>query len=303
MNAVLRAIVIVIVSIVLFKAVLRDGLSIFPQLAAPTTVTEATTVKAVESAYDRVLRTGVLRCGFAAWPPFFVLDPNTKELTGIWKELIDPTIALIGWKIEYVEILPEQKIALLENGKIDATCGDGPWIANSIKYMGFVKPFLFAPVMAYVRTDDNSLLSLADLNREGIKFVGIDGDLSVDIAQRSFPQAHLQTLTSNTDPSQMFLNVVTKKADVTLNDTVTFATFDKSNPNKLKLLSQQPVAVYGGSFGVLKKEHALYDTLDELTELSLNLGIVDQVLDKHDPERKLFLRTAKSYEPMPQTGN
>ena len=33
---------------------------------------------AKESAYDRVLRTGVLKCGYSVWPPYYTQDPNTK---------------------------------------------------------------------------------------------------------------------------------------------------------------------------------------------------------------------------------
>ncbi len=250
-----------------------------------------------ETAYERVMRTGVLRCGYAAWPPFFVINPNTKELTGIWKDLIDPTIKLVGWKIQYVEMLPEQKVTLLENGKIDATCGDGPWMADAVKYLNFVKPFAYAPVIAYVRVSDERVKTSNDMNNRDLKFVGIDGDLSVDIVQRNFPKATLQTLSTTTDPAQQLMNVVTRKGDVAITDPVTFAAFDKNNPHQLKPgANNQPIAVYGGSFGVSKTEHDLFETLNELTEMALNLGIVDQVLDRHDPNHALFLRTAKSYE-------
>ena len=33
-----------------------------------------------ESAYDRVLRTGELRCGYAFWPKVFMKDPQTGEV-------------------------------------------------------------------------------------------------------------------------------------------------------------------------------------------------------------------------------
>jgi ABC-type amino acid transport substrate-binding protein len=258
--------------------------------------TTDTSSPAVETTYARVMRTGTLRCGYVAWPPFFHIDPNTKELTGIWREIIDPIADLMKWRVEYVEVIPDQKVTLLESGKIDVMCGDGTWVVESVKFLNFVKPFLYAPSMAYVRHDDNRFTTKNDLNNKDVTFVGIDGDLSIDLFKQLFPQANLQSLSATSDPAQMLWNVATRKADVVLTDTVTFNLFNKSNPDRLKIGVQEPIAVYGGSFSVLKKDVDLFHTLNEMTEMALNTGLIDQVLDRHDPERTLFIRTDKSYE-------
>ena len=96
------------------------------------------------------------------------------------------------------------------------------------------------------------------------------------------------------DYVETLLRLAEKNTDVLSFNT--FAVFDKSNPGLLKVAVLEPVAVYGGSFSTLKKEYELYDTLNELTEAALNMGIIDQALDRYDPGKTLFLRTAHSYQ-------
>ena len=42
-----------------------------------------------ESAYERVLRTGVLRCGYIAYPPHLIVDPATGTISGISHDIIE----------------------------------------------------------------------------------------------------------------------------------------------------------------------------------------------------------------------
>lgn len=39
---------------------------------------------AKESAYDRVMRTGTIRCGYFIWPPGFSIDPNVGKRSGFF---------------------------------------------------------------------------------------------------------------------------------------------------------------------------------------------------------------------------
>ncbi|MCB1555938.1 MAG: hypothetical protein KDJ15_01355 [Alphaproteobacteria bacterium] len=47
--------------------------------------------KQKEPVYERVIRTEQIRCGYAMSPPVLVMDPNTKELSGLdvdlWTEI------------------------------------------------------------------------------------------------------------------------------------------------------------------------------------------------------------------------
>src|ERR1017187_10069906 len=76
--------------------------------------------QAKESAYDRVMRTGTLRSGYIAWPPYFSLDPNTKILSGVSKDISDSAARILGLKIEYIDVPNAGQVENFKSGKIDA---------------------------------------------------------------------------------------------------------------------------------------------------------------------------------------
>ena len=58
---------------------------------------------AVESTYDRVMRTGTLRCGYINYPPHFQIDPATGQKSGISYDIANEMGRLLNLKIEWVE--------------------------------------------------------------------------------------------------------------------------------------------------------------------------------------------------------
>lgn len=55
----------------------------------------------VESVYDRVMRTGTIRCGYLAWKDFIDIDPNTGAMTGIIHDYMDALSRNLGLKLEW----------------------------------------------------------------------------------------------------------------------------------------------------------------------------------------------------------
>lgn len=253
------------------------------------------TASKTESAYERVIRTGTLRCGYSPWPPFFSLDPNTGVLSGLNVDLSGSVMKLLGLKIDYIQTVIGQQVQDLNSGKIDAMCGDGPWIISTIKYIDYTKPYNYIAVYAYGRADETRFHSFDDLNKAGVTFTGMDGDLSTDLVQSNFPNARISTMGSTSDPSQLLLNITTGKADAVIVDPVTVSLFEKNNPGKLKILITHPIAVYGGGFSVKKGETNLLNTLNEAVAASINTGEADRALKKYDPDGTLFLPFSPPY--------
>lgn len=248
-----------------------------------------------ETAYQRVMRTGTIKCGYTPWPMYFDLDPVTKELTGADKEMSDATAKLLGLKIEYIEVQFANKVIDLQSGKVDVLCGDGPWILTSIKQQDYTVPYTYIPVYPYVRANETRLKSRDDLNKPDVTFVGIDGDTSVELVQNYFPQAKLTSLVTNADASQMLLDVSTNKADVTVLDPAAATNFIKNNPGKVKPLTTKALAVYNVGFGVKKGEVDLLNMLNSAVMALRNTGGTDPILDKYDPKHEKFLRVQPDY--------
>ncbi len=269
--------------------------SLFVLLFALIAVQPAMASTPSETTYARVLRTGVLRCGYSHWPPFFSIDPNTKAVSGVSKDFSDAAAKILGIRIEYIEITVGQQVQDLNNGKIDAVCGDGPWVLSTLRYIDYTKPYYYVPEYLYARADEKRFAAPEDLNRPDVTFTAIDGDVSTDIAQDRFPKAKLNSMGNLADPSQLLLNVVTKKADVVITDPAAFTSFAKSNPNKIKVLFPRPVAVYGGGFSVKKGESDLLNMLNGTIDVMVNTGQAETLAKKNDPEGKIFLQVAPPY--------
>lgn len=252
---------------------------------------------AAESTFDRVMRTGVLRCGIIPWPPGAEVDPVTKEIRGPTKELFDAIIRLTGWKPEFVEVALGEVPLDLEHGKIDAMCADGPWTITNIKFVDYTIWAGYTPVLVYIRAKETRYKNYRDLDGQNVSFVGIDGDISSDLAALRFPKAPLRTLVNLTDPAQMMMEVAEGKADAVILDPVTAEGFMKNNPGKIKPLSgKAPLAVYPFGMSVRRGESRLQQTLSRATEMAINIGLVDQKLDLYDPTRRTVYSPIKPYE-------
>ncbi|MDB5477895.1 MAG: cyclohexadienyl dehydratase [Alphaproteobacteria bacterium] len=242
------------------------------------------------------MRTGTIKCGYSPWPMYWDVDPNTKELSGLVKDLSDATFKLLGLKVEYVEYVFSNKVIDLQSGRIDAICGDGPWILTTIKQIDYSAPYYFTPVFAYARADETRFLSRSDLDKPGIQFVGIDGDLSTELVQNNFPLAKLNTLTTTADAGQMLLDVSTKKADATIIDPAAATNFITHNPGKVKqLFNGKMLGAYNNGFSVKKGETDLLNMLNGAVAAMHNTGAVDPILDRYDPKGEKFLKVQPGF--------
>lgn len=248
-----------------------------------------------ETAYERVMRTGVLKCGVFAWPPYFEVDQNTRKMGGKAKPFYDAVASLLDLKIEYIELNFATYVEDMKRGRVDAFCNDGPYTISLAKQVNYVRPWLYAPVFAYGRADETRIKTLDDFNAAEFKFVGMDGDLSVDLKNRLFPDAQLVSVSTMTDYSQMLLDIVGKRADAMILDVPSFDKFNANNPHKIKALTQKPLAVYPVGLSVIKSEHELWQTLNTATDMAINMGYADKALHELDPTGKALYPVEKPY--------
>ncbi|MDD3181770.1 MAG: hypothetical protein PHD48_03065 [Alphaproteobacteria bacterium] len=58
-----------------------------------------------DSVYERVMASQTINCGYTEWPPLFVVDPNTHELSGllkdVWEDIGKKLDLKIVWKASY----------------------------------------------------------------------------------------------------------------------------------------------------------------------------------------------------------
>lgn len=243
-----------------------------------------------ESAYDRVIRTGTIRCGYMIWPPYFQKDQKTGELSGLVKEAVDEIFGTMGIKVEYVEGILGQQPQDLKADKYDSFCFDSFLMPKAAKFLDYSKPWMKVPMFLHGRQEFQAPSSISQLNANNYSFSALDGDLSSELAIRLFPTARLFSLPATADPSLIMLNVATKKADLAIIDALSVFKFNATNEQKLIKLYDHPVALYPINFSVDKGQVDLQNMINYGVDIFVYTGRYDYLFEKYDPNNKFFVR-------------
>jgi ABC-type amino acid transport substrate-binding protein len=223
-----------------------------------------------ESAYDRVMRTGTIRCAYWTFPPISVMDPNTKKLGGFTIAMFEELAKRLALKVEWVEeVTFGTMVEGLKTNRYDAVC-TGSWlIPAQVKGADFTVPYLYSALVPAVRADETRFDTGIDaLNKPDVKFATMDDGVR-KVVQTEFPNATIYPSTSTVGPAQVFVDVETRKADATLNDLGDFLDYSHKNPGKLKMLDVEPVRLYPWVVLVRSGEPGLVNML--------NAGLLEMV--------------------------
>jgi ABC-type amino acid transport substrate-binding protein len=253
---------------------------------------------AQESAYDRVMRTGVLRCGYADWPPYvFTKDPTTGKVSGIVADVAEAVAGKLKLKIEWAENTGWGSfIESLRSHRVDVMCA-GLWRnAERGRYIGFTVPFFYSAVYPYVGIDDHRFDGdLSAIDQPGIRIATMDGEMSDVIAKEHFPKAAEISVPQLGQFTDVLMNVAGHKADIVFSESSVANDFMKANPGKIRRAQNAPFQFFPTSFAVEIHETELREMLDSaLTELQ-NQGIIDGIISKYSTDPSVFLRIAKPY--------
>lgn len=251
-----------------------------------------------DSAYERVMKTGTLRCGYAPWPGLLEVDPNTKAMSGPAYDFMEELGKAMQIKIIWQEEVGfGDMVESLRTGRTDAHCS-GAW-TNAVrgKFIDHTTPLFYNPLYAYVRADDTRFdKKIQDINSPVVTISLVDGESAQTIAESDFPRAKTFSLPKGSEGTQMLLNVITGKADVTFTDPEMFHKFELNNPGKLKKIPAPfPIRLFGVSLWVAKGENALLSSLDTGINQLLWTGVFDRILDQYESTPGAYVRAAMPY--------
>jgi ABC-type amino acid transport substrate-binding protein len=251
-----------------------------------------------ESAYDRVLRTGILRCGYADWPPYgFTKDPTTGKVSGIFADVTEAVAAKLSLKVDWSENTGWGGfIESLRTHRIDAFCAGSYANAERGRYLAYVTPVFYSSVYPYVKVDDHRFdKDLSAVNNPDVRISVTDGEISDVIAKRSFPKAVEVSVPQLGQITDILVNVADNKADIVFDESSFIDDFIKTNPGKLRRAQDKPFETFPTVLSVDIHETQLRDMLDAaLVELQ-DQGVVDDIISKYSTDPSVFLRAAKPY--------
>jgi len=253
---------------------------------------------AKESTYERIMRTGEIRCAYAPYAPALIKDANTGQLSGIFYDIMEEVGRRLNVKINWVEEVGYGVIAEgFVTDRYDAFCNTVWPTAGRSREGNFSVPLYYSPADVFVRTDDHRFDNdLAKLDDSSITFSGKDGDASGTFAEIAFPHAKMNSILQLADTAQTLDDVVHKKADATINEPSLLHEYLEKNPGTLRDISiSHPIRVSPNTIMIKPDQYQFKTMLDVTLQELLNSGFVDKVLNKYD-KYHVFLRIAAPYQ-------
>lgn len=250
-----------------------------------------------ETAYDRILRTGTLRCAYALYPPDLIKDPNTGALSGIFYDVMEEVGRRLNLKIDWTEEVGYGVIAEgFATNRYDAFCSAVWPTAERSRAAAFTVPLFYSPVDVFVRADDHRFDNKLDaLNDPSISFSGRDGDISATIAAATFPQAKIVSIPQLSDTAQTLDDVVHHKADATINEPGLLYQYLEKNPGTMRILTEdKPIRVSPNGMMIKQDAYQLKAMLDTTLTEMLNSGAIDKILQQYQ-KQPIFLPVALPY--------
>lgn len=255
--------------------------------------------KASESRYTSIQRSGVLRAGYFVGAPYFTVDPNTKQKGGMFYDIVESLAKKLNVKVDWVEEVGFGEMAQgLSSSRFDII-GSGIWVnATRGSVADFSMPVLFDAVGAYVRHDDHRYdADIRVANSKDTKISTIDGEMAATIAATDFPLATVVSLPQSSDFTQMILNVVSKKADITFLALGPARKYMAANPDQIRSVTpQSPVRVFPTSLMLPEGEYQLKEAIDNGLVEMINSGEIEAIIRKYEDVVGSHLRVAPAYK-------
>ncbi len=236
-----------------------------------------------KSAAQRVIDSGILRCGYATSPPVLVKDANTGKLSGSDYDIVEAIGKKLNLKVEWAEEVGWGNfIEGLRTNRYDMMCGSLWPDDTRIKFLSLTRPVYYDRMLAYARFDDKRFDgNIEKINNANIHIAVIDGDASATFARDRFPNAKQLALPQTAVVADMMLSLTTKKADIIFLDPVRIAVFEENNKGKIRPVANvEPINVIGTSYGVKAGELQLRDMIDIALRELVNNGTIAKLLAK-----------------------
>jgi polar amino acid transport system substrate-binding protein len=248
--------------------------------------------------YDRVIEKGVLRAGYIAYPPSFIIDPNTRRFSGISHDVLEAAAGSLGLRVDYAEEVSwGTMIEAINSGRIDVMA-TGIWPnASRGKHAGFSSPIFYSPVAAYVRVDDSRFDgNIARANDPAIRISVIAGEMAEQIATTDFPRARRVSLPQQAQVSQLLLEVQNARTDITFVEPAVAREYLRANPNRLRVVSGiEPLRTFPTTFMTSNGSPRLLNMLNVAVDELVRNGRVDQIVARYEQDPGMIIRVRRTY--------
>ncbi len=255
--------------------------------------------KTVESTYERVTRTGEIRCGYAMWTPVFYKDLETNRLSGMFYDMMEEVGQRLDLKIVWAEESGWGTIVEgLHTGRYDMICSAIGYSSARVKFIDFGLPVFYTPLYAVTKKEDTRFdQDIRIVDNPKYKIAVLDGELSSVTARQVFPKASTVSMPQMNDYSMLLKEVEAGKADISLIEPSVFRNYEKTNPNLLKMLDHSaPINIFPVSVGLPHNDLAFHRMINVTLQELLNDGSIERIIQKYEEFPEAFVRVQKPYK-------
>ncbi len=239
------------------------------------------------SVRDNVVRSGVLRCGYVNWKPYYyteLKDGNTQP-TGLNYDIMMELGKVLDLKIDWVEEIGWGNIGEgFKTNRYDAVCTSA-WIdAPKLKNLLLSRPIFYSAPQLYVRADDNRFDGNPErLNQPDVTFVVIDGAPLSPLVAEQFPSSKITALPQLVQSAEYLMTVITKKADVATMDPDEIKPFMAANPGKLRAVSGvRPLRILPHILALPPSDPQFMAMMNAGLQVLIDNGVMEKIRKKYD---------------------
>lgn len=196
-----------------------------------------------ETAWERVQRTGILRCGYASVGPQINKNPKTGIVEGYAPRIVEAVADELGLKVEWTRETGLADFAEgLAHAHYDAFCALSV-SPQRTRVSLFTRPMFEANFYLYGRAGHELPDTIAALNDPKYTYGTVDGEIFQRLSKQFFPNAKEVSLPNMTPTSQLFVDLQNGKYDFIFHDGLIFVDYDQNNKGGVVPLSEKPSLV------------------------------------------------------------
>ena len=252
--------------------------------------------QAPQSILQKVQKNKVVHAGYIPYPPFVIVDPNTKKLSGYFIELMDAIVADMGQgiKIEYEETTWGTMVVGVQSGKFDVVVSGIFSTIPRAMQVTFTRPVMLVGLSAVARAGDNRFKTDADLRKPGLTIAVTAGEVGHSYAQKYLPNAKLIVL-DTPDITRPMLEVLSGRADIGIADSMSVFNFVQAHKAKAaNVFAERPLFLYGTGL-LLPRDLQWKDFMDQAINFLEYSKVLDRLEQKYKKGATEWITLKKSY--------
>ena len=254
----------------------------FAVLAFCAAMSSAAHAQTAEGYWQKVQKSGTLRCGAAVAAPYVMRDPATGEYSGFFSDLCRQFADVLKVKPKFVDSTWDNLVAGLQAGKWDMALALNRTPVRAMAVNFSIAAMQYEISLAYNKQNTKlpkAPKSIADIDKPGVTLAVMSGTSQDKAISAAVKQAQVLRLPGNDETR---LAVMSKRADLLVDASDSNQLFLQSNPDWAAVMNPVPaLAKQGVAFGLpAQLSYSDIEVVNIFLEDKVATGQVEELIRK-----------------------